>query len=188
MQCAGCGQHNRGSARFCGECGASLNTEITCPACGLSNNSDQRFCDQCDHRLGGESTSEETPPPEPAVPPVLEHAIEKHQPTSISDGRYQAQRFLGEGANKMVYLAQDTLLDRDVAFALIKTDGLDAVSRISHQAQARLRRWDDMLVERKPRDRQKAAAMLDEALKNSTDLGMGLLMARALSKRDILKA
>ncbi|MDP6715528.1 MAG: protein kinase, partial [SAR202 cluster bacterium] len=48
------------------------------------------------------------------------------------------KRFLGEGGKKIVYLAQDTLLDRDVAFALIKTDGLDEVSRtrISREAQA----------------------------------------------------
>ena len=38
----------------------------------------------------------------------------------------------------MVYLAHDTLLDRKVAFALIKTDGLDETSRtrISREAQA----------------------------------------------------
>ena len=29
----------------------------------------------------------------------------------------------------MAYLARDTLLDRDVAFALIKSDGLDVVAR-----------------------------------------------------------
>ncbi len=59
-------------------------------------------------------------------------------PKTFSDGRYQVKRFLGEGGKKMVYLAQDTLLDRDVAFALIKTDGLDDVSRtrISREAQA----------------------------------------------------
>ena len=33
------------------------------------------------------------------------------------------KRFLGEGGKKRVYLAQDTLLDREVAFALIKTEG-----------------------------------------------------------------
>ncbi|MDP6715458.1 MAG: serine/threonine-protein kinase, partial [SAR202 cluster bacterium] len=60
------------------------------------------------------------------------------KPASFADGRYQVQRFLGEGGKKMVYLAQDALLDRDVAFALIKTDGLDDVSRtrISREAQA----------------------------------------------------
>ncbi|MDP6512568.1 MAG: protein kinase, partial [SAR202 cluster bacterium] len=59
-------------------------------------------------------------------------------PKTFSDGRYEVRRFLGEGGKKMVYLAQDTLLDRDVAFALIKTDGLDDVSRtrISREAQA----------------------------------------------------
>ena len=44
------------------------------------------------------------------------------QPTSFANGRYQVRRFLGEGGKKMVYLAQDTLLDREVAFALIKTE------------------------------------------------------------------
>ena len=58
------------------------------------------------------------------------------QPKSFADGRYQVQRFLGEGGKKKVYLAHDELLDRDVAFALIKTEGLDEVSRtrISREA------------------------------------------------------
>ena len=60
------------------------------------------------------------------------------QPTSFANGRYQVKRFLGEGGKKKVYLAQDTLLDREVAFALIKTEGLDEVSRtrITREAQA----------------------------------------------------
>ena len=60
------------------------------------------------------------------------------QPTSFANGRYEVKRFLGEGGKKRVYLAQDTLLDREVAFALIKTEGLDEVSRtrIIREAQA----------------------------------------------------
>ncbi len=60
------------------------------------------------------------------------------QPTSFANGRYQVKRFLGEGGKKRVYLAQDTLLDREVVFALIKTEGLDEVSRIriTREAQA----------------------------------------------------
>ncbi len=60
------------------------------------------------------------------------------QPTSFANGRYEVKRFLGEGGKKKVYLAQDTLLDREVAFALIKTEGLDEVSRtrITREAQA----------------------------------------------------
>ena len=60
------------------------------------------------------------------------------QPTSFANGRYQVKRFLGEGGKKKVYLAQDTLLGREVALALIKTEGLDEVSRtrITREAQA----------------------------------------------------
>ena len=48
-------------------------------------------------------------------------------PDSFVAGRYEVKRFLGEGGKKKVYLAHDTLLDRDVAFSLIKTEGLDDV-------------------------------------------------------------
>ena len=60
------------------------------------------------------------------------------QPTSFANGRYQVKRFLGEGGKKRVYLAHDTLLDREVAFALIKIEGLDEAgrSRIQREAQA----------------------------------------------------
>ncbi len=60
------------------------------------------------------------------------------QPTSFAGGRYQVKRFLGEGGKKKVYLAHDTTLDREVAFALIKTEGLDETSRtrIQREAQA----------------------------------------------------
>ena len=59
-------------------------------------------------------------------------------PTFFANGRYVVKRFLGEGGKKEVYVAHDTVLDRDVAFALIKTEGLDQVARerISREAQA----------------------------------------------------
>ncbi len=93
------------------------------------------FLDAAEWALSGASTttdpsSEGTACPS-AVTPVK-------QPTSFANGRYQVKRFLGEGGKKRVYLAQDTLLDREVAFALIKTEGLDEVSRtrITREAQA----------------------------------------------------
>jgi len=45
---------------------------------------------------------------------------------------------MGEGGRKRVYLAHDTRLDRDVAFSLIKTEGLDAsgLARVRREAQA----------------------------------------------------
>jgi serine/threonine protein kinase len=47
-------------------------------------------------------------------------------------------RLLGEGGKKRVYLARDTLLEREVALALIKTEGLDAHARLRvlREAQA----------------------------------------------------
>ncbi len=59
-------------------------------------------------------------------------------PTAIAGGRYHVQRFIGEGAKKRVYLAHDTRLDRDVAIALIKTEGLDdaGLIRVRREAQA----------------------------------------------------
>ena len=81
------------------------------------------------------------PTPEPSSSPSspqTDSAAATDQPTSFANGRYQVKRFLGEGGKKRVYLAQDTLLDREVAFALIKTEGLDQVSRtrITREAQA----------------------------------------------------
>jgi hypothetical protein len=57
---------------------------------------------------------------------------------SFAGGRYRVLRFLGEGGKKRVFLAHDALLDRDVAFSLIKTEGLDDVGRerIMREAQA----------------------------------------------------
>jgi serine/threonine-protein kinase len=48
------------------------------------------------------------------------------------------KRFLGEGGRKRVFLAHDTRLDRDVAFSLVKTEGLDAagLARVRREAQA----------------------------------------------------
>ena len=59
-------------------------------------------------------------------------------PTSFANDRYQVSRLLGEGGKKRVYLAHDSLLGRDVAFGLIKTEGFDQASkeRISREAQA----------------------------------------------------
>ena len=58
-------------------------------------------------------------------------------PSEFAGGRYQVKRLLGEGASKIVYLARDTRLEREVAFALIKTDGLDDDGRTRVRREAR---------------------------------------------------
>ena len=76
---------------------------------------------------------------QPAAAELAEERTQLRElPASFVDGRYQVTDFLGKGGRKQVYLAHDTRLDRDVAFALIKTEGLDANGRqrIQREAQA----------------------------------------------------
>ena len=127
MQCPSCGYENRDDAKFCRECGATFSVDLSCPGCGATYDPGQRFCDECGQSLATTS---------PVTPASAQGSTD--QPTSFADGRYQVERALGEGGKKLVYLAHDSLLDREVAFALIKTEGLDETSRIriTHEAQA----------------------------------------------------
>jgi len=115
MKCPHCQAENPESVKFCGECGRSLSIELICPQCGHKNPLNVKFCHECGHALV-------EPTPAPAKPP-------SPQPTSFASGRYKVKKFLGEGGKKKVYLAHDATLDRDVAFALIKTEKLDEVAR-----------------------------------------------------------
>ena len=80
-----------------------------------------------------------------SVPAALAEASTP-QPTSFASGRCTVSKFLGEGGKKKVYLAHDALLDRDVAFALIKAEGLHEASRvrITREAQAMGRLGDQI--------------------------------------------
>ena len=98
---------------------------MKCPKRGNVNPSDSDFCNKCGHPL-----TEPIPAPTAEVhPPSPGHA-------SFVGGCYQVRKSLGEGGNKLVYLAHDTRLDRDVAFALIKTEGLDAEARVRIEREA----------------------------------------------------
>ena len=78
-------------------------------------------------RALGASIPPATNDPRTPTPPATT-ATASVQPTSFANGRYQV-KLLGEGGKKKVCLAQDTLLDRQVALALIKTEGLDEAGR-----------------------------------------------------------
>ncbi len=127
MTCPACGHENRDDASFCGACGASLAREVRCPACGRVNPANQNFCDGCGQRLRGAA-------PETSATSL----VPASRAESFANGRYQVTERLGEGAKKRVYRAHDTLLDREVAFALIKTEGLDEPGRqrVRREAQA----------------------------------------------------
>jgi class 3 adenylate cyclase/tetratricopeptide (TPR) repeat protein len=73
MECPNCQFENPETARFCGECGHELVSEIECPRCGASNAADNRFCNQC-----GSLLRDENPGPwSQQVPYTPKHLAEK---------------------------------------------------------------------------------------------------------------
>ncbi|MBI4768291.1 MAG: protein kinase, partial [Deltaproteobacteria bacterium] len=123
MICPQCQTENRETRKFCSMCGKPL--AVKCTRCGSENLPGEFFCGECGYALWEPTSSSPTPTP---IPP----------PTLFASGRYEIKDFLGEGGKKKVYRAYDTLLDRDVALALIKTEGMDkeSMARITREAQA----------------------------------------------------
>jgi hypothetical protein len=81
--------------------------------------------------------------PRPSEPNAM-HAVQSTmaapavQPQSFASGRYVVSKLLGEGGQKIVFLARDTQLDRDVAVALLKVEGLKkaGLARLRREAKA----------------------------------------------------
>ncbi|MBN1400524.1 MAG: protein kinase [Anaerolineae bacterium] len=135
VQCTRCGHENAAGGKFCSQCAAPL--PLACPRCQALNEPGSKFCSQCAAPLTGDAAAP-APPADAATAAAPSPAPSQAQPTAFAGGRYEVTKFLGEGGKKKVYLAHDALLDRDVAFALIKTEGLDesARTRIRREAQA----------------------------------------------------
>jgi class 3 adenylate cyclase len=110
--CASCERENEANANFCSGCGEPL---ARAPAAAPGT-----------RRASPENTSAQLT----GAADLLEGA-----PSTLAGGRYQLLRFIGEGAKKRVHLAKDTRLDRDVAIAFIKSEGLDRV-RVRREAEA----------------------------------------------------
>src|SRR5208282_6510448 len=113
MLCESCGSDNPEGRSFCGKCGVQLG--VACDGCGAFNGLDQHFCGGCGKSLHGRTAAATIPaagvaPAQPAARRAL--------PESIANGRYRVRRLLGEGSSKIVYLAYDQALDRDVAISL----------------------------------------------------------------------
>jgi class 3 adenylate cyclase len=130
MQCSSCSFTNPVAAKFCQECGARL--AVSCVGCGVELPQAAKFCHEC-----GQRTTAAEPAAAPAAPAEA-------TPKAFAAGRYRIVRFVGEGAKKRVYQAYDERLDRDVALALIKSEGLDEAGRmrIRREAQAMARLGD----------------------------------------------
>ena len=98
-----------------------------CSICGRSNPDDTRFCNNSAAQLHA--------PAEPG---------ETTLPSAVDSGRYVPRKVLGEGARKRVYLAMDQRLEREVALAIVKTEGLDTAghARLVREARAMARLGD----------------------------------------------
>jgi serine/threonine protein kinase/tetratricopeptide (TPR) repeat protein len=129
MKCPHCQVEIGDNAKFCKNCGQAIQVDLVCPKCQHVNKAPARFCEECGQSLTVEKV---------APAPTSNQIPSPTGPTSFANGRYQVKKFLGEGGKKKVYLAHDTVLDRDVAFALIKTEKLDetARTRILREVQA----------------------------------------------------
>jgi hypothetical protein len=149
VNCNACGRENRADSKFCLGCGGAFAN--ACPSCQRELPADAGFCDGCGHRLdasdGAErssasgaldaslsASSSSSTITAPGARPSTHSTSDL--PTAFASGRYRVERFLGEGAKKRVHLAHDTRLDRKVALALIKTEGLDEAGRQRVQREA----------------------------------------------------
>lgn len=61
--------------------------------------------------------------------PALAETIAEVPLPTVAGGRFVAERLLGEGGSKRVYLARDTTLQRQVALAMIQPGRLDGTAR-----------------------------------------------------------
>src|SRR3954447_18632760 len=109
----------------------------SCPNCGHENPAESNFCGNCGTKLARADQ------PQAATPGAAESAPPE-APEELAGGRYKIARYLGEGGRKSVYLAHDTVLDRDVAIGVVKTSGLDpeARARVIREAQSMARLGD----------------------------------------------
>ncbi len=96
-----------------------------CAACRQGHDSFALLCGACGAALvtisgGADEVAGESP---------KKASRDRPLPTSFQNGKYTVKEFIGEGATNDVYLVHDEVLDRDVAFALIKAEGLDEDDR-----------------------------------------------------------
>jgi len=51
VRCLKCNAPNKSSAKFCNECGSSIQKSVSCKHCSELNDADAIFCDNCGNRL-----------------------------------------------------------------------------------------------------------------------------------------
>ncbi len=114
--------------------------DSTCSECGTPLASDDVFCGSCGAGVAVVADHKGAT----AVVDVQPRKASSSAPRSFSDGRYTVLEFLGQGGTKTVYRTRDSLLEREVAVALIRVDGLDETGRqrVLREAQT-MARFED---------------------------------------------
>lgn len=96
MKCLNCQADNESAARFCAECGGSLQhttqpravPQVYCPKCGKTKPTDSAFCRSCGNRLTGTKApaASATRPARPAAtaPAMQPVAVTQQQPKPTS--------------------------------------------------------------------------------------------------------
>ncbi len=112
MNCPNCGQENRETARFCGECAAPLGGETPCPQCGTANPAGQKFCDNCASPLAVKAGPTHPNEPAPRDPRA-------YTPKHLADKILQSKSAL-EGERKQV-----TVLFADVKGSMELAEQVD---------------------------------------------------------------
>jgi serine/threonine protein kinase/tetratricopeptide (TPR) repeat protein len=101
---------------------------VSCPQCQAENEPGDRFCGACAAPLTAQ-TNAALPIVEASAETVTQPKSQRQESTSFSNDRYTLIGFLGEGKSKRVYHVHDVILDREVALALLKTEGIDELDR-----------------------------------------------------------
>lgn len=117
MLCPSCEQENSEGSSFCRNCGIALS--LSCPNCGAEVQAGAVFCDSCGTPIVSDT----------GRTLMNLHSTGLSLPDTFQDGRYKVKELLGEGSTKTVYRVQDTRLEREVAFALIRAAGLEEADR-----------------------------------------------------------
>src|SRR5713226_5092570 len=113
MRCAQCAHENSQGVKFCGECGARL--QSPCPACGVANPPANKFCGEC----GAPLTAAPAPAPTPAAAPARYASPESYTPKHLAE-KILTSKSAMEGERKGV-----TVMFADVSGFTAMSERLD---------------------------------------------------------------
>ncbi len=122
MRCPACGAESPSGARFCEQCGASM--EVRCPQCGTLARPGARFCVACGQSLEAPAPASSEAPPKPASSTVpagqVAAAVQAFKPPSHLAEKIRTEHSAMEGERRQV-----TVLFGDIAGFTAMAEKLD---------------------------------------------------------------